>query len=81
MADDKRLERIEAKVDDISDHLGAIDVTLKAQHISLREHIRRTELLEKNLYPIHKDIYMAKGALAFIALLSLILGVLQYFKK
>lgn len=80
MADDKRLERIEAKVDDISDHLGAIDVTLKAQHISLREHIRRTELLEAIVSPLKRDVDMAKGALALIALTATIMGIIAFFK-
>lgn len=49
MSEEKRLERIEAKIDDISDHMGSIDVTLAMQHESLKNHIRRTEALEKQL--------------------------------
>lgn len=81
MADEKRLERIEVKIDDIGDHLASIDVTLKAQHIILDEHIRRTEILEKDIEPIKRHVYMVKGAAAFIALLATIAGIIAVFKK
>lgn len=68
--DDKRLERIEAKVDDVSDHLSSIDTTLAAQHVSLREHMRRTALLEKELAPIKNHVLMVKGALKLVGVLA-----------
>lgn len=80
-ADDKRLERIEHKVDDVSDHLASIDITLKGQHVSLRDHIRRTEILEKELAPIKKHVYMVKGAAALIGLLATIAAIVEIFLK
>lgn len=77
MSTDKRLERIEAKVDDVSDHLAAIDGTLKGQHITLREHIRRTELLEAAIIPIKRHVYMIQGAGALIALLATIAALIK----
>jgi len=81
MADDKRLERIEVKVDKISDHLGSIDATLSAQHESLKDHIRRTEVLEETILPIKKHVDMVKGAMALITLLGILFGILEYFKR
>jgi len=81
MSDDKRLERIETKVDKISDHLGSIDVTLSAQHESLKDHIRRTEVLEATILPIKKHVDMVKGAMALITLLGVLLGILEFFKR
>jgi NurA-like 5'-3' nuclease len=49
---DERLLRIEDKIDRISDKISSIDVTLVSQHESLKEHMRRTELLEKAVEPI-----------------------------
>jgi hypothetical protein len=79
MADDKRLERIEVKIDDISDHLGSIDVTLGAQHVSLKEHIRRTALIESELLPIKKHVNMIQGAIALITVLATIAGLVKIF--
>lgn len=81
MSDDKRLERIESKVDDLDDHLASIDITLKAQHIILDEHVRRTEALEKMVAPMQKSMYMAKGAIALISLLALLAGIIEVFRK
>lgn len=73
--DNKRLERIEVKLDDTADHIGEIKVTLSAQRISLEEHIKRTNLLEDMILPIHKRVYMFQGALALIGILATIIGI------
>jgi archaellum component FlaC len=52
--DDKRLERVENKLDKVSDQIGEINVTLSAQHESLKEHMRRTELLENDVEPLKR---------------------------
>lgn len=80
MIDDKRLERMEKKLDDVADHLSSIDVTLSAQHISLKDHMRRTAMLEKELAPIKKHVYMAQGAAALLAVGSALIGLLKYIK-
>lgn len=80
MSDDKRLERIEGKIDGIGDHLGSIDVTLAAQHVSLKEHIRRTAILESELKPIKRHVDMVHGALKFLALFAMILGIAAAIK-
>ncbi len=79
--DDKRLERIEAKLDDTNDHLASIDVTISLQHESLREHIRRTALIEKELAPIRKHVYMVQGAIGLLAILATIIGLLKSMGK
>lgn len=52
MADSDRLTRIEDKVDVLGTRLSSIDSTLSAQHVSLKDHIRRTELLEQEIIPL-----------------------------
>ncbi len=81
MSDDKRLERIENKIDTATVHLSSIDVTLAKQHVSLVDHIARTELLEKDLAPIKKHVYMIQGAMALITLLGILAGIYEAFKK
>lgn len=79
--DDKRLERMEQKMDDQNDHLASIDITLSAQHAVLKEHIRRTEALEKDIKPIKRHVYMVQGAAALITLMGIIAGIIEVFKK
>lgn len=62
--DDRRLDNIEAKVDNIKDSIHSIDITLAEQHISLKEHMRRTSLLEKLIFMT----LAALGALALVVL-------------
>lgn len=80
--------RIENKVDKISDKIGSIDSTLAAQHESLKDHIRRTELLEADVAPIKKHVAMVSGALKLVGLVGIIatiaegtVEVLKYFGK
>lgn len=59
----KKLEQSDAR-------LNSIDVTLAKQHVSLTEHIRRTEILESEVRPIKHHVSMVQGAIKFIGLLS-----------
>jgi hypothetical protein len=80
MEDQKRLERIEKKIDEVADHVASIDLTLAGQHISLRDHMRRTAILEKEVAPIKKYVYMAQGVIGLLGVLSMLLGLLKYLK-
>lgn len=89
MADgDDRIIRIENKIDKISDKIGSIDVTLAAQHESLKEHIRRTNLLEKDMTPIKTHVDMVHGVLKFFGFVSVmavitegLVALLTYIRK
>ncbi len=78
--DDQRLSRIETKLDKASDHLSSIDVTLAAQHESLKQHIKRTDELQTIVLPIQKHVILVNGvfkiAIASVAAISLILKLL-----
>jgi hypothetical protein len=69
---EERLIRIEDKIDKVGGHLSSIDATLAAQHESLSDHIRRTELLESTIKPLVKHDNMAQGILKLIGILALI---------
>lgn len=84
MSDDKRLERIEAKIDDLADHLGSIDTTLLKQEVSLEHHIKRTDLLEEKMKPVETHMAELKGViniLKVLALLATIVEGLHYWNK
>ncbi len=84
---DERGIRIEDKLDKISERLNSIDITLTSQHESLKDHMRRTELLEIRIDPIEKVIYKRAGSIAtggyiasVIGLIAAIVEIIHYFK-
>jgi hypothetical protein len=64
--------------------LDNIEKVLILQEANLREHIRRTELLEeeqkairqKDLEPIKKHVAMMQGAGKFVGLVSIVAGII-----
>lgn len=78
-------------LESIREDISEIKVTLAKQHVSLDEHIRRTELLEKSqdqlrneIKPIQKHVAQVDGVLKFFGLLatagSLIYTILEIVK-
>jgi hypothetical protein len=70
-------DRIDAKLDKISDHIANIDVTLAKQEVSLHEHIRRTTLLEQKIEPVEKHVLMINGALKFAGIVAVFIGIIE----
>ena len=92
MSSDDRLLRIENKLDKIEESCDHINVTLAAQHVSLKEHMRRTSLLEQKIGPLEKTATIARShvklvlklgaALTAIAgIVGVIIAILEYVKK
>jgi len=75
--DDRRLERIEQKLDDVTEHLNSIDNTLASQHEVLKEHIRRTLALEKKLVPVEKHVTGVQSIARFLTVLGVILTIVS----
>ena len=74
----KELERVIYQLDKLDDKLDNVDKTLVKQEENLREHMRRTEILEKQhgqlsdhldeeLEPIKAHVQQVKGISKFIA--------------
>jgi archaellum component FlaC len=80
MKDDSRNQRIDDKLDKVMEHITSIDVTLAKQHVSLEEHIKRTNMLEDKLEPIEKHVNMVNGAIKFIILLSALAAIYAVIK-
>jgi hypothetical protein len=66
-----------AKLDQINDRLASIDKTLAINTTHLAEHIRRTEILEKQMDPIAKHVQQMQGAGKLLAMLALIATILS----
>jgi hypothetical protein len=68
--------RLDEKIDGISEKISEINVTLAAQHISLKEHIRRTEILETRLEPIESHVLLMNSSAKIISLVGIVMGVI-----
>lgn len=88
------LERVIDQLDQLDTRLDSVDKTLVRQEANLKEHMRRTELLEKHYEKLHDEIYteldpinahvhQVKGVLKFtsIALIPLIAAAIGYLIK
>ena len=75
--DDKRSDRLEAKLDRVANDIGEINKTLAAQHVSLKEHIRRTHILEIKIAPLEKHVHMIGGVLKAVAILGILAGIAE----
>jgi hypothetical protein len=75
--EDQRLERIENKLDKAAEHLSSIDSTLAAQHVSLKEHIRRTAILEIEMKPVKNHVAVVNGILKLVGLIAAIGGGIE----
>lgn len=73
------LKRFERKLDNISENISEINITLAAQHVSLAEHIRRTQLLEEAVKPLEKHVAMVNGVMKFIGIIAILIGIVEAF--
>lgn len=76
---EKRIIRIEDKIDILSDKLASIDSTLASQHESLKYHIRRTDLLEAKVEPLESFKDKFAGSLKLISIVAMIAGIIEGF--
>lgn len=75
---DEKLNKIDEKLDLLSARMASIDVTIAKQQTSLEEHIRRSDLLEIQVDELRKFIYTARGG---IAILSTVLVLIEIISK
>lgn len=77
MSEDNRLERIELKIDDISEHIASVDTTLALQHQSLEEHMRRSDLLERKIEPLENHVALIHGLFKLLGVLGTIAAIIS----
>lgn len=71
------IKRVEVKVDKVDEKLDIIDNHMGVYNQQLKEHMRRTELLEEELKPIVKHVSMVQGALTVLTSSGIILGIIK----
>jgi hypothetical protein len=67
--------KIDQKLEKIEDSIQEIKITLVRNTDSLEYHIRRTDLLEKNLEPVQTHVKHVEGVIKFIGIIALIAGI------
>jgi hypothetical protein len=75
--EDNKLDRIEFKVDKISEHVQEINVTLASQHESIKYHIKRTDLLEEQIKPLNAFKARFEGALKLLGVIGIIATIIE----
>ena len=73
--------KLYAKLDKIQERLNSIDITLAAQHESLKYHIKRTNLLESKIEKIEGPATVLNGLLKIFGAVSIILSVIAAIIK
>lgn len=71
----KRLDKLETKMDLIAIDVAKQEITLQNQHISLKEHIRRTDALESIVMRVVRHTNWVEGVIKAIGLSAVILGI------
>jgi hypothetical protein len=79
--EDSRINRLESKIDHVVEKINSIDSTLSAQHESLKYHIKRTDLLEKQVKPIEAHVNRINGALRLISATGVVYALIRLLLK
>jgi flagellar motor component MotA len=74
------LHNIEQKINKLDERLDSIDVNLAVYNEQLKEHIRRTELLEEDVSPIKEHVSEVRGFIKLISAAAAILGIVAAVK-
>lgn len=69
-------KKIFEKLEDLDTRLDNMNVNLAEYNIQLKEHMRRTELLEEELKPVTRHVNMMHGAGKLLGITSIGLGVI-----
>lgn len=70
MKDEFRLIRIEDKIDKIA-------VEQAAQHETLKEHTKRSTMLEEDMKPLRKHVAQMQGAIKLVGLLGVVAAIIE----
>jgi hypothetical protein len=68
---------IDEKLDKIVSDVGEIKVVQAAQHVTLQEHMKRSDALEQIVLPLQTKMNYAEGALKLIGFLSILAGIIE----
>lgn len=82
--DSKISDKLDKIIDDLTTikidmvkEIGNINAVLASQHESLKDHIRRTEILEDKIAPLEKHDAMGVGIIKFLSAGGILAGVIK----
>ena len=75
--EDRRDNRIPAKLDEIIDKLGKVNVSIAKIEVDVAHHIHRTDLLEEQVAPMKKHSDELAGVIKFLKLLGIIVALVE----
>ncbi len=78
---DNRFDKLEVKIDKLDERLDRIDVTLAKQNECLETHIKRTNLLEKEIEPIKAMQQQVLGVGKLLGVLSILAVIISSVYK
>lgn len=76
MSDDK-LSRIENKIDKIESHMGKQEVNLARLTVSVEEHVKRSNLLEKKMEPLEDHVNLMNAVIKILVFLGTLAAILE----
>ena len=71
------LMSVDQKLDKIVDTLGVQAVILERLTVTVEDHVRRTNLLEEDIKPIKKHVWMIQGGVKLLILASLLAAIAE----
>lgn len=73
----EQTNKLDIQHQELDKRLDNIEKVMIAQEINLKEHMRRTDILEESIKPIQKHVTMVEGVFKFLGLLSLLIGIVS----
>ena len=73
--------KTEEKIDKIAEDIGEIKITMAVNTESLKEHIKRTNLLEKRVEPMWTSYKVIGFIISASFVLAAIAEIMRYFKE
>lgn len=78
---DEKFKSIEDKLDKIDSRLDKVDVHLAVYNSQLKDHIRRTELLEQEIKPIKSHVALMNSVAKILIFLSILVGIIKNMRS
>ena len=66
---------IDSKLDKVVEKQSEMNETLIRQEENLKEHMRRTEILEEKFEPVERHVAMIDGAVKLLGILGIVFGI------
>lgn len=76
MKNDELMEQLLLKM---HEDISAIKQDQAAIKVDLKEHMRRTAIIETELKYLHKQVFIAHGAISLVSFLAIIAGIYKTF--